>query len=89
MLSQMKDQLESCLSQIKNRSLGAFDLVSGTDLLDPVHLTHPGELDEALVVKVILDAQVVAVSEMRNGKDEYMIHDSAGLLLLVIALLLH
>ena len=37
-----------------------------------VHITHPGELDEAVVVKVILDAQVVAVSETRNGKDEYI-----------------
>ena len=36
------------------------------------HLTHPGKLDEAVVVKVILDAQVVAVSETRNGKDEYI-----------------
>ena len=41
-------------------------------MLVPVYLKHPGELDEAVVNKVILDAQVVAVSEMGNGKDEYI-----------------
>ena len=72
MFSQIKDQLESCLNQIKNRSLRSFDLFSGTDLPPPVHLTHPGKLDEAIVVEVILDAQLMAVSEMRNGKEEYI-----------------
>ena len=41
-------------------------------MLLPVHLKHLGKLDEAVVVKVILDAQVMAVSEMGNGKDEYI-----------------
>ena len=59
------------MNQIKNR-LSSFDLFSGTDLLLLAKHKHPGELDEALVVKVILDAQVVAVSEMRNKKDEYV-----------------
>ena len=60
------------MNLIKNRSLRSFDLFSGTDLPPPVHLTHPGELDEAVVVKAILDAQLMAVSEMRNGKEEYI-----------------
>ena len=69
MFGQIKDQLESCLNRINN-SLRSCDLVSGTDVLLPVHITHSGKLEEAVVVKVILDAQVVAVSEMRNGKNE-------------------
>ena len=61
--SQMKDQLESCLNQIQN-SESEFDLFSGADLLIPVHLKHLGKLDEAVVIKLILDAQVVAVCEV-------------------------
>ena len=73
MFSQIKDQLESCSNQSTNRSLRSFDLVSGTDVLLPFHITHPGKLEEAVVVKVILDAQVIAVSEMRNEKNKYNI----------------
>ena len=60
------------MNLIKNRSLRSFDLFSCTDLPHPVHLTHPGELHEAVVVEAILDAKVVAVSEMGNGKEEYI-----------------
>ena len=73
MFSQIKDQLESCSNQSTNRSLRSFDLVSGTDVLLPFHIAHPGKLEEAVVVKVILDAQVIAVSEMRNEKNKYNI----------------
>ena len=41
-------------------------LVSGTDLHLPVRLTHPGEHKAALIIKVVLDAQVVAVPKRRN-----------------------
>ncbi|KAG7243768.1 hypothetical protein INR49_009031 [Caranx melampygus] len=33
------------------------------DVLPPVHLTHSGKEEEAVMVKVVLDAQVVAVPE--------------------------
>lgn len=36
-------------------------LIPDTDLLLVLHLTHSGKLEEALIVKEVLDAQVVAV----------------------------
>lgn len=38
-------------------------LVSGADALLTVKLTHSGKLDETVVVKVVVDAQMVAVPE--------------------------
>lgn len=42
---------------------GDRHLVSGADGLLTVELAHSGELDEAVVVKVVVDAQMVAVPE--------------------------
>lgn len=38
-------------------------LVSGADGLLTTELAHSGKLDEAVVVKVVVDAQMVAVPE--------------------------
>lgn len=42
-------------------------LVSRANVLFPVHITHPGEFQEAFMVKNILDAQLVAVPRRQSG----------------------
>ena len=49
-------------------------LVSNTDVLQPVHLAHPGKLYEAAVVKVVLYAQVVAVPEKRQSEENRFVN---------------
>lgn len=38
------------------------NLLSGAHVLGPLHLAHAGKLQEAPVVKVVLDTEVVAIS---------------------------
>lgn len=45
-----------------------WHLVSGADLLLPVHIAHPDKLQAAAIVKGGLDAQMVAVPEMRQSE---------------------
>lgn len=53
-----RHHLEGCIFHSDDRHL-----VSGADGLLTTELAHSGKLDEAVVVKVVVDAQMVAVPE--------------------------
>lgn len=71
--------VESNRLRVKMQTRRSRHLVSGADVLLPFHVTHPGELEEAAVVEVVLDAQVVAVSEGRGARARESTHTRADL----------
>lgn len=57
-------------------------LVSGADVLLTVHINHSGKHEEASVVKVILDPQVVAVSE--KGRAQNRVYRKCYMLFVIL-----